>query len=360
MNIYLNIVLTFIFIFDKILITMKQLKTRKDFLLFLFYLVIIVLLILSSFLPFVQKDYISVYLAHFFNPTAHEFSGKFESAYGFILPIIAFISLIVDWIDLKENEYKKTLFNTVLKASLLCSFVFTVMNYFRVIYPNGFLVSGDVSFLYSGFYFFILFLIALFILVIMNCTYLYQERKLRVESSVSTYDSKRKKYYVVISTFLLISLFCFVSLLFVPFVRNYQNYMIEPGFAEILDKRTSIDYYIFSMFDRDFNLNIMTLTLIYISILTPAAIFLAPKKTTYILISISAIFNIIFYSIALIVASETYQQIKPLLYLTYDTTAIVFLAINLFSQLMLIIFCSMQLNYRRKDMKNVARNVDQI
>ncbi len=339
---------------------MRTVLTKRKVFRIIAYSLTIILLILSSTLPFVRADGIELFLVHFFNPTSGEISQNIVSLYGIILPIVSLLSLIIDLINFKTHEYYKDVFNTCSKATLLAAYIFTLMNYFRVIYPNGFLVSGDVSFLYTGFYLFITFLIAYFINIVHKCDKLYHIRRDEFENSPITYDKTRRKYYAVVKIFSLITLFCFVSLLFVPFVRNYQNYMIEEGFTEILDKRTSIDYYIFAMFDKDFNLNILGLTLMFICIYTPTTLLLVPKKYTYIQTLIASVFNLILFTIAIVVSYENINLITPKIYLDIDPVSLVFITIDLLSQIVLIVFCSMLINHRRKEMKHVDKDVSKL
>ena len=339
---------------------MKKIKSKKDIYILICYILAIILLISSSFLPFVVVDDTEAYLVHFFNPTSHAYDGRIESAYGIILPLITLGSLLIDFFDFKVHEYKKNAFNTCLKITLLASFVFTMMNYFRVIYPDGFLASGDISILYSGFYLFISFLIFLFVIIVLRADELYHIQKNNITSVVVSHDKTRKKYYTVIRVFSFISFFCVISLLFVPYARNYQNYMFEEGFETILDKRTSIDYYIFAMFDKDFNLNILGLLLIYLACFIPTTLLLTPRKTTFIQILISSIFEIILYVIALIFASENFKLIPPKLYLDIDRVSLLFVSINFLSLIILIIFSSLLINYRRKELKDVANNVSDL
>ena len=339
---------------------MIHFNSRKEIYIFIAYILAIILLVLSSTLPFVNIGDSQVYLVHFFNPTSHEFNGQIESPYGIILPILTLFSLITDFFDFKSHQYKKESFNTCLKITLLAAFIFAAMNYFRVIYPNGFLVSGDVSILQSGFYLFIVFLILLFIIIILKSDELYHIRKEALKDAPINYDKKLKNYHLVIKIFSAVSLFCVISLLFVPFARNYQNYMIEEGFTNILDKRTSIDYYIFAMFDKDFNLNILGLVLLYLAVFIPTTLILKVKKTTFIQILIASIFEIILYGIALTFAIENYQLIPPKLHLDIDWISVVLLIINIISLIVLCVFSSLIINYRRKDIKNVAKNVGEL
>ncbi len=339
---------------------MKKIKNKKDLFILICYIIAILLLIVSSSLPFVIANDREVYLVHFFNPTSHAYNGRIESAYGIILPIVTLFSLLIDFFDFKQHEYKKNAFNTCLKITLLASFVFTMMNYFRVIYPDGFLISGDVSILYSGFYLFISFLIFLFVIIILRADELYHIQRDNIHSMVVSHDKKGKKYYNVIRVFSFISMFCIISLLFVPYARNYQNYMFEEGFETILDKRTSIDYYIFSMFDKNFNLNILGFLLLYLASFIPTTMLLMPRKTTYMQILISSIFEIILSVIALVVASDNYKLIIPKLYLDIDWVSIVFITINFISLIILIVFTSLLINYRRKEIKDVVKNVSDL
>ena len=318
---------------------MKKIKNKKDLFILICYIIAILLLIVSSSLPFVIANDREAYLVHFFNPTSHAYNGRIESAYGIILPIVTLFSLLIDFFDFKQHEYKKNAFNTCLKITLLASFVFTMMNYFRVIYPDGFLISGDVSILYSGFYIF------LFVIIILRADELYHIQRDNIQSMVVSHDKKGKKYYNVIRVFSFISMFCIISLLFVPYARNYQNYMFEEGFETILDKRTSIDYYIFSM---------------YLASFIPTTMLLMPRKTTYMQILISSIFEIILSVIALVVASDNYKLIIPKLYLDIDWVSIVFITINFITLIILIVFTSLLINYRRKEIKDVVKKVSDL
>ena len=335
-------------------------KSRKDIYILICYILAIILLIISSCLPFVIANDRQVFLVHFFNPTSHAYNGRIESAYGIILPILVFASLLIDFINFKTHEYKKNAFNTCFKITLLATFIFTIMNYFRVIYPDGFIVSGDVSILQTGFYLFVFFLILLFAIIVLKVDELYHIQKDNNKDLVVNHDKRRKQYYIVIRVFSFISMFCVISLLFVPYARNYQNYMFEEGFETILDKRTSIDYYIFAMFDKDFNLNILGFLLIYLACFIPTTLLLPPRKTTFMQILICSIFEIILYVIALLIASENYLLIPPKLSLQIDWISLVFLSINFLSLFMLVIFTSLLINYRRKELKDVARNVSEL
>lgn len=339
---------------------MNKLSGKKEIVYFLLYLISIILLVASSCLPFVNVHGKNLFLVHLFNPTSHSFNGEIESIYGFILPIFAMISLVVDFFNFKQHEYKKNVFNLGFKAALLVCFVFTIMNYFRVLYPNGFIVSGDVSILLLGFYCFVFFLIFYFIIVVLNGNELYHIRRANFSKIALNYDRKQRKFYTVIEVFSCVAFFCFFSLVFVPFVRNYQNYMVEPGFEGVLDKRSSIDYYIFAMFDSDFNLNIISLVLIYLNVFIPTTLLLIPKKTTYIELLITSIFNIILFTIALSIAIDNISLITQKIYLTIDPISLFFIILNLASSIVLIVFTSLLLNYRRKDLKNVVANSDSI
>ena len=136
--------------------------------------------------------------------------------------------------------------------------------------------------------------------------------------------------------------------------------MFEEGFETILDKRTSINYYIFAMFDKDFSLNILGLLLIYLACFIPTTLLLTPRKTTFIQILISSIFEIILYVIALIFASENFKLIPPKLYLDIDRVSLLFVSVNFLSLIILIIFSSLLINYRRKELKDVAKNVSDL
>ncbi len=339
---------------------MQKKVSRSNLIKIGIYALSIILLITSMFLPFVDVDGKNLFLVHIFNPTSHEYNGEIESIYGFLLPILTLISLVIDFINFKAHEYKKDLYNTVFKITLLASYIFTLMNYVRVIYPDGFILTNDISILYTGFYLFIVFLITLLAIIVLKCNKLYHIRKDNIKNMVINYDKTRKKYYIVVEVFSYISMFCVFSLLFVPFARNYQNYMIEPGFTEILDKRTSIDYYIFSMFDSDFNLNILGILYLYLASFIPATLLLIPKKTTYIQVLISAVFQIILGVVSISIATSTYQLITPKLYLDIDFISIIFLSINLVSLILIIVFTSLLINYRQKEIKDVAKNISEL
>ena len=72
---------------------MKKIKSKKDIYILICYILAIILLISSSFLPFVVVDDTEAYLVHFFNPTSHAYNGRIESAYGIILPLITLVEM---------------------------------------------------------------------------------------------------------------------------------------------------------------------------------------------------------------------------------------------------------------------------
>ena len=82
-------------------IYMKKISSKNDIYLLVFYLVTLILFILSVFLPIVYKNNEVLFLVHTFNPTTHEFSGKIENIYGPILLVATFLTSIPKFFELK-------------------------------------------------------------------------------------------------------------------------------------------------------------------------------------------------------------------------------------------------------------------
>lgn len=314
---------------------MKKIKSKNDLYLLILSILMIIFLILSSSLPFVIKQGNAIYMVHIFNPITHDFDGRIESIYGPILTILTFISLIPNFFKVTFMEEKRALiYSLSIKITVFLSFVFSVTNYFKIIYPNSFIISGDVSVLQSGFYSFIVFLL----LYILDAISMYFSIKKIDSDRRITFKKDKAIYFNILIICAYIGLFAFISTFFVPYYRNYLHYMREPGFETILDKRTSINFYLPSVFDENFNYSILSLIMIWLNIYTPLVIIFKRDDISFIKIFIANAVSIIVLFLAVFIGCENINHVEPILVIKIDPVCCVFIGLLLFVYLLNIIF----------------------
>lgn len=315
-------------------IHMKKISSKNDIYLLVFYLVTLILFILSVFLPIVYKNDQVLFLVHTFNPTTHEFSGKIENIYGPILLVATFLTFIPNFFELKLFETKQNmLYILSIKISCLLSIIFTIMNYLRVIYPLSFLASGDVSILQGGFYSLLFFIIAYILDIIY---YIFKLKDLYRQSQEDKENRESLLRALIIIAF--VGIFAFISTFCVPYFRNYTEYMAEEGFTHILDKRTSINFLLLAMFDDNFDFTLLSFLMIWANIYTPLTIIYKKDQTSLVKIIVANFISALLLLLAVLIGLENMSTITPIIKLEVDFVCCIFIAVLFLIYLLNIVF----------------------
>lgn len=291
----------------------KKIEGRK----ILNYIFLLLLFTLSISLPFLTSDGKNLYIYHLFNPTDIPFDGNIYAFYSYAIIVGTYLTLILSCFDKFDKSLKLKINLNIFKIVIFFSFLFSTINYFRVIYPNSFIIDFNTSNLYVGLYFYVLFLVFLLLRIILDIVYISKNLvsyRNVFDINESTVKIKRK-LITVNRIFIGVIVFSFVSLFFVPFYINFTEYMKEPGFEHLLDLRTSVDYYFLSLFDSSFSLTIPSIILMYLVSILPLLLLLKDEsKSIYKLIA-TMIFYILLVIFCVIFGLVNKNLIKPILIL---------------------------------------------
>ena len=330
----------------------KKIEVRK----ILNYIFLLLLFTLSISLPFLTSDGKNLYIYHLFNPTDIPFDGNIYAFYSYAIIVGTYLTLILSCFDKFDKSLKLKINLNIFKIVIFFSFLFSTINYFRVIYPNSFIIDFNTSNLYVGLYFYVLFLVFLLLRIILDIVYISKNLvsyRNVFDINESTVKIKRK-LITVNRIFIGVIVFSFVSLFFVPFYINFTEYMKEPGFEHLLDLRTSVDYYFLSLFDSSFSLTIPSIILMYLVSILPLLLLLKDEsKSIYKLIA-TMIFYILLVIFCVIFGLVNKNLIKPILILKINGVAIFFITLSLLSALIVLISSIIILHINRKEeRKNV-------
>lgn len=306
---------------------------------------------LSISLPFLTSDGKNLYIYHLFNPTDIPFDGNIYAFYSYAIIVGTYLTLILSCFDKFDKSLKLKINLNIFKIVIFFSFLFSTINYFRVIYPNSFIIDFNTSNLYVGLYFYVLFLVFLLSRIILDIVYISKNLvsyRNVFDINESTVKIKRK-LITVNRIFVGVIVFSFVSLFFVPFYINFTEYMKEPGFEHLLDLRTSVDYYFLSLFDSSFSLTIPSIILMYLVSILPLLLLLKDEsKSIYKLIA-TMIFYILLVIFCVIFGLVNKNLIKPILILKINGVAIFFITLSLLSALIVLISSIIILHINRKE-----------
>lgn len=330
----------------------KKIEVRK----ILNYIFLLLLFTLSISLPFLTSDGKNLYIYHLFNPTDIPFDGNIYAFYSYAIIVGTYITLILSCFDKFDKSLKLKINLNIFKIVIFFSFLFSTINYFRVIYPNSFIIDFNTSNLYVGLYFCVLFLVFLLLRIILDIVYISKNLvsyRNVFDINESTVKIKRK-LITVNRIFIGVIVFSFVSLFFVPFYINFTEYMKEPGFEHLLDLRTSVDYYFLSLFDSSFSLTIPSIILMYLVSILPLLLLLKDEsKSIYKLIA-TMIFYILLVIFCIIFGLVNKNLIKPILILKINGVAIFFITLSLLSALIVLISSIIILHINRKEERKNA------
>lgn len=330
----------------------KKIEVRK----ILNYIFLLLLFTLSISLPFLTSDGKNLYIYHLFNPTDIPFDGNIYAFYSYAIIVGTYITLILSCFDKFDKSLKLKINLNIFKIVIFFSFLFSTINYFRVIYPNSFIIDFNTSNLYVGLYFYVLFLVFLLLRIILDIVYISKNLvsyRNVFDINESTVKIKRK-LITVNRIFIGVIVFSFVSLFFVPFYINFTEYMKEPGFEHLLDLRTSVDYYFLSLFDSSFSLTIPSIILMYLVSILPLLLLLKDEsKSIYKLIA-TMIFYILLVIFCVIFGLVNKNLIKPILILKINGVAIFFITLSLLSALIVLISSIIILHINRKEERKNA------
>ena len=330
----------------------KKIEVRK----ILNYIFLLLLFTLSISLPFLTSDGKNLYIYHLFNPTDIPFDGNIYAFYSYAIIIGTYLTLILSCFDKFDKSLKLKINLNIFKIVIFFSFLFSTINYFRVIYPNSFIIDFNTSNLYVGLYFYVLFLVFLLLRIIFDIVYISKNLvsyRNVFDINESTVKIKRK-LITVNRIFIGVIVFSFVSLFFVPFYINFTEYMKEPGFEHLLDLRTSVDYYFLSLFDSSFSLTIPSIILMYLVSILPLLLLLKDEsKSIYKLIA-TMIFYILLVIFCVIFGLVNKNLIKPILILKINGVAIFFITLSLLSALIVLISSIIILHINRKEERKNA------
>lgn len=325
----------------------KKIEVRK----ILNYIFLLLLFTLSISLPFLTSDGKNLYIYHLFNPTDIPFDGNIYAFYSYAIIVGTYLTLILSCFDKFDKSLKLKINLNIFKIVIFFSFLFSTINYFRVIYPNSFIIDFNTSNLYVGLYFYVLFLVFLLSRIILDIVYISKNLvsyRNVFDINESTVKIKRK-LITVNRIFVGVIVFSFVSLFFVPFYINFTEYMKEPGFEHLLDLRTSVDYYFLSLFDSSFSLTIPSIILMYLVSILPLLLLLKDEsKSIYKLIA-TMIFYILLVIFCVIFGLVNKNLIKPILILKINGVAIFFITLSLLSALIVLISSIIILHINRKE-----------
>ena len=330
----------------------KKIEVRK----ILNYIFLLLLFTLSISLPFLTSDGKNLYIYHLFNPTDIPFDGNIYAFYSYAIIIGTYLTLILSCFDKFDKSLKLKINLNIFKIVIFFSFLFSTINYFRVIYPNSFIIDFNTSNLYVGLYFYVLFLVFFLLRIILDIVYISKNLvsyRNVFDINESTVKIKRK-LITVNRIFIGVIVFSFVSLFFVPFYINFTEYMKEPGFEHLLDLRTSVDYYFLSLFDSSFSLTIPSIILMYLVSILPLLLLLKDEsKSIYKLIA-TMIFYILLVIFCVIFGLVNKNLIKPILILKINGVAIFFITLSLLSALIVLISSIIILHINRKEERKNA------
>ena len=330
----------------------KKIEVRK----ILNYIFLLLLFTLSISLPFLTSDGKNLYIYHLFNPTDIPFDGNIYAFYSYAIIVGTYLTLILSCFDKFDKSLKLKINLNIFKIVIFFSFLFSTINYFRVIYPNSFIIDFNTSNLYVGLYFYVLFLVFLLLRIILDIVYISKNLvsyRNVFDINESTVKIKRK-LITVNRIFIGVIVFSFVSLFFVPFYINFTEYMKEPGFEHLLDLRTSVDYYFLSLFDSSFSLTIPSIILMYLVSILPLLLLLKDEsKSIYKLIA-TMIFYILLVIFCVIFGLVNKNLIKPILILKINGVAIFFITLSLLSALIVLISSIIILHINRKEERKNA------
>lgn len=313
--------------------------TKRDVYKAILKIALIIFFVISCFKPFLTLDNKNVYLAHLFNPTSHSFSGEIESLYSYIVLTFTFIILLTNFLPKTKFGEKGNIILLSIKISIVLIYIFIIMNYFRVIYPNSFKVGFNTSNLFPGLYIFILFIILFIIIITLDALDIKKIYFKNKESNeiISSSSKKKKNLYMTNKVLYYLMTFSFVSLFFVPLFNNYTSFMPEEGFHDILDKRTSIDYYFLAMFDKSFTLTLPSVILIRIAIYSPTLVYFRNDNATIYKTLVIMFFYIFLMAFGVLIGINNGFTIVPLLALKLNYVAIFFILLTLVSSLVIFL-----------------------
>lgn len=317
---------------------LKKVK-RKDIYRYIFYTLLLVLFVVSISTPFLTSNDKNLYIYHLFNPTDTPFNGEIYNFYSYPIVIVTILVIFFSSLPKLKNNLKKKINISILKIVLLFTYLFVIINYFRVIYPNSFIIGFNTSNLYVGLYTFILFLILLLFNVIFDSINIHKRlNDYRYIFDIHESTVKIKKRLILVNRiFVILIIFSFFSLFFVPFYINFTEYMKEPGFEHLLDLRTSVDYYFLSLFDSSFSLTIPSIILIFLVSVLPLLLLIKDEnKSIYKLIA-TMVFYILLVVFGVIFGLANKNTIKPILELKVNGVAIFFIVVSLLSALIVLI-----------------------
>lgn len=146
----------------------KKIEVRK----ILNYIFLLLLFTLSISLPFLTSDGKNLYIYHLFNPTDIPFDGNIYAFYSYAIIVGTYLTLILSCFDKFDKSLKLKINLNIFKIVIFFSFLFSTINYFRVIYPNSFIIDFNTSNLYVGLYFYVLFLVFLLLRIILDIVYI--------------------------------------------------------------------------------------------------------------------------------------------------------------------------------------------
>ena len=334
-------------------INMGKIESKNDFYKILNYIFLIILFTLSVSLPFLTNNDKDLYIYHLFNPTDIPFDGKIYAFYSYPIIVGTFIVLILSCFDKFDKSLKLKIHLNIFKIVIFFTFLFSTINYFRVIYPNSFIIGFNTSNLYPGLYFFVLFLLFLLLRIILDIIYI-NKNLASYRGILDLHESKikiKRRLIIVNRVFVGLIVFSFFSLFFVPFYINFTEYMKELGFEHLLDLRTSVDYYFLSLFDSSFSLTIPSIILIYLVSILPLLLLVKDEsKSIYKLIA-TMIFYILLTVFCLIFGLVNRGLIKPILELKVNGVAIFFIVLSLVSAFIVLISSIVILHMNRKEEK---------
>ncbi len=330
---------------------MKINLSKKELFSLLLNILMILIFTASISIPFLTAYNHDLYIYHLFNPTDITFNGEIYNFYSYPIIAITFVTLILNLIPKFYKNLKCSLIIEAFKTSIFFIYIFVIINYFRIIYPNSFIVDFNTSNLYAGLYLFALFLIMYFLSIIIDIIELNKKiKQYSYLGDLNTNSNKIKKRLIILNRIAVLTVaFSFISLFFVPFIVNYRNYMPEEGFQDILDLRTSVNYYLISTFDSTFSLTIPSILLILcVSGMPLLLLERNDSKSSYKLI-ITSFFYIILTIFAIIFGVHNMKDITPIIKLDINWISIFFICLGIISSLIIIIDSIIILTLNKKE-----------
>lgn len=318
---------------------------------YIFYGFLLLLFIISISTPFLSSDSKDLYIYHLFNPTDIPFDGTIYNFYSYPIVIFTILILLVAPLKSTNNDLKRKIYISVFKIIVFFIYLFVIVNYFRVIYPNSFIIGFNTSNLYLGLYTFVLFLTLLLFRIIFDIVSIHRSfGEFRYLFDIHEDTLKVKKRLIKLNRiFVILIIFSFISLFFVPFYINFTEYMKEPGFEHLLDLRTSVDYYFLSLFDSSFSLTIPSIILILLVSILPLLLVIKDENRSIYKLIATMIFYILLVTFGVIFGLVNKGTIKPILELRVNAVAIFFIALSLISALIVLISSSAILIINRNE-----------